>query len=87
MNEGKPVVFLSKEENYMLAETCKLTVIGKYTKICLLIKKIRDEFKTSILLKGDRSLQHASYVLDYTFEEDHRNVHGRNFLTLYNIER
>ncbi|KAG5572696.1 hypothetical protein H5410_062462 [Solanum commersonii] len=89
LKEGKPVVSFSKEENDMLADTCKLTLIGKFTKIRPSIEKIRDDFKTTILLKGyvkigAYNMHHI--FLDFNLEEDHRNVHGRNFLTLCNMQ-
>ncbi|KAG5597029.1 hypothetical protein H5410_038261 [Solanum commersonii] len=89
LKEGKPVVSFSKEENDMLADTCKLTLIGKFTKICPSIEKIRDDFKITILLKG--SVKIGAYnmhhiFLDFDLEADHRNVYGRNFLTLCNMQ-
>lgn len=83
LKEGNPIVTFSKEENDMLAETCKLTLIGKFTRIRPSIEKIRDDFKKNIQLKGSvkigaYNLHHV--FLDFDLEEDHRSIYGHLIL-------
>lgn len=73
----------------MLVETCKLTLIGKVTRIRPSIDKIRDDFVKSVQLKGSAktgayNMHHV--FIDFDIEEDHRNVYGRNFLNICNMQ-
>ncbi|OIT27626.1 hypothetical protein A4A49_25768 [Nicotiana attenuata] len=85
MVNGKPVVIFTKEEEDMLAQTCKWTIIGKFSHIRPSIDSIRSEFAKIIKSKG--SIKIGAYDLHHVFIdfdniEDHRNVLSRNYINL-----
>ncbi|KAG5582020.1 hypothetical protein H5410_052647 [Solanum commersonii] len=87
--ERKSVVSFSKEENGMLVDTCKLTIIGKFSRIRPSIDKIRDDFLKVVPFKGfvkigAYSMHHV--FIDFDLKEDHRNVYEKNLLTICNIQ-
>ncbi|OIT24755.1 hypothetical protein A4A49_28383 [Nicotiana attenuata] len=82
--EGKPVVTFTKEENDLLAQTCKWTVIGKLTRIRPSIELIRSDFAKSIPGKGNIKIgaydMHHIFI-DFDNKEDHSKVIARNYMT------
>ncbi|KAG5631507.1 hypothetical protein H5410_003224 [Solanum commersonii] len=87
--EGKPVVPFSKQENDLLAEICKLTIIGKFMRIRPSIEKIREDFSKNIPIKGSAKIGAYNMYhvfIDFDLEEDHINVYGQNFLNICNTQ-
>ncbi|KAH0719037.1 hypothetical protein KY290_015709 [Solanum tuberosum] len=85
IQNGKYVVSISKEENEMLAQTCKWTIIGKFSQIRPSIDIIRREFTKIIPGKGNikigvYDIHHV--FLDFDNIEDYLNVLSRNFIHL-----
>ncbi|KAH0679898.1 hypothetical protein KY284_020983 [Solanum tuberosum] len=85
IQNGKPVVSFSKEENEMLAQMCKWTIIGKFSQIRPSIDIIRREFTKIIPGKGNIKIgaydMHHVF-LDFDNIKDHLNVLSRNFIHL-----
>ncbi|KAG5599844.1 hypothetical protein H5410_031214 [Solanum commersonii] len=82
---GKPVVSFSNAENELLAQTCKWTIIGKFSHIRPCINIIRREFAKIIPGKGTiriGAFDMHHVFLDFDNLEDHLNVLSRNFIQL-----
>lgn len=51
LSEGKATVTFTKDENDLLAESCRLTIVGKFSRIRPSIDKIQLEFNRVVDLK------------------------------------
>ncbi|KAK6783052.1 hypothetical protein RDI58_020848 [Solanum bulbocastanum] len=84
IQDGKPVVVFTKEENDLLAQTCKWTIIGKFSHIRPSIDIIRKQFAKMISSKGNVKIgvydMHHVFI-DFDNVDDHLNVYSKNFLT------
>ncbi|KAG5582632.1 hypothetical protein H5410_053259 [Solanum commersonii] len=82
LSEGKATVTFTKDEDDLLAESCRLTVVGKFSRIRPSIDKIRLEFNRVVDLKGGVKIgvynMHHVFI-DFELEKDHRNVYKREF--------
>ncbi|OIT02730.1 hypothetical protein A4A49_10946 [Nicotiana attenuata] len=79
---GKPIAIFTKEENDILAQTCKWTIIGKFLRIRPSIDIIRSEFSKNFPGKG--TIKIGAYDMKHVFinfdnVEDHADVSSRNF--------
>ncbi|WMV09467.1 hypothetical protein MTR67_002852 [Solanum verrucosum] len=84
-DKGKPVIVFTEEENELLANTCKWTIIGKFAKTRPSIEKIRTEFVKIVPLKGSvkigvKDLKHV--FIDVENEEDFKTIYSKNFINL-----
>lgn len=78
--DGKARVIFSKKENELLAEKCRLTIVGKFPRNRPQIDIMREDFKKTYLLKG--SIKIGAYdwrhiFIDFTEEEDFKRFYGR----------
>lgn len=71
--DGKPVVIFTAEENEILAQTCKWTLIGKFSQIRPSIDIIRKDFAKIIPGKGVSTI--GAYDMRHVFI-DFDNVEG-----------
>lgn len=78
--DGKVRVIFTKEEDDLLAEKCRLTVVGKFPQTRPQIDKLRDEFKRLVPLKGSFKIGVKDWrhvFIDFTDEEDFKRFYGR----------
>ncbi|WMV43524.1 hypothetical protein MTR67_036909 [Solanum verrucosum] len=84
IQDGKPLVVFTKEENDLLAQTCKWTIICNISHIRPSIDIIRKEFAKMISSKGNVKIgaydMHHVFI-DFGNVDDHLNVYSKNFLT------
>ncbi|KAH0773970.1 hypothetical protein KY290_011107 [Solanum tuberosum] len=85
LDKGKPVIVFTEEENELLANTCKWTIVGKFAKTRPSIEKIRTEFVKIVPLKGSvkigvKDLKHV--FIDVENEEDFKIIYSKNFINL-----
>ncbi|KAG5592792.1 hypothetical protein H5410_043306 [Solanum commersonii] len=84
IQDGKPLVVFTKEENDLLTQTCKWTIIGNISHIRPSIDIIQKEFAKMISSKGNVKIgaynMHHVFI-DFDNVDDHLNVYSKNFLT------
>ncbi|KAG5630910.1 hypothetical protein H5410_002627 [Solanum commersonii] len=83
--DGRPVVIFTSEENEILAQTCKWTLVGKFSKIRPSIDIIRKDFAEIIPGKGVITI--GAYDMRHVFInfdniEDHLDVASRSYIPL-----
>lgn len=79
------MVVFTKEEHDILTETCRWTIIGKFSRVRPAIDIIKAEFNRTIQLKGTAKigafdLKHV--FIDVEYEEDFENLSSRNYIHL-----
>lgn len=78
------MVTFTKEENVLLAQTCKWTIFGKFTRIRPSIELICSEFAKTIPGKGNVKIgaydMHHVFI-DFDNKEDHSEVISRNYMS------
>lgn len=77
--DGKARLVFSKEED-MLAEKCRMTVVGRFSRTRLQIDKLRDEFKKSFPMRGTIKIGAYDWrhiFMDFPHEEDFKRHYGR----------
>ncbi|KAH0696575.1 hypothetical protein KY285_013369 [Solanum tuberosum] len=83
--DGKTVVIFTKEEQELLATTCKWTFVGKFLKTHPQIDKIKADFVKIVPLRGSvkigvKDLKHV--FIDVDNEEDYNIINSKNFINL-----
>ncbi|OIT02434.1 hypothetical protein A4A49_28080 [Nicotiana attenuata] len=83
---GKPTVYFSAHDYFVtLAEECKFTIVGKFTRGKPSMEEVRRLFISHIPLKGSVKIAFydANHVyIDFTNEADFYHIYSKPFITL-----
>ncbi|KAH0731472.1 hypothetical protein KY290_002478 [Solanum tuberosum] len=83
--DGKAVVVFTKEEHEILADTCRWTIIGKFSRGRPAIDRIRSDFTKVITTKGEVKIgakDRYHVFIDVENEEDFNDIFSRDSIAL-----